>query len=140
MSLLEEAIHIAVEAHRGQMDRAGQPYILHPLRIMCRMQTEPEKIVAVLHDVVEDTDLTLADLKARGFPDSILHAVDCLTKRKDEPYETLVARAKGDPLARRVKLGDLEDNMDVRRLPTLTEKDLERLKRYRCAWESLVAE
>ncbi|SPE51583.1 Metal dependent phosphohydrolase, HD region [Verrucomicrobia bacterium] len=136
-SLLEEAIEIAVEAHRGQLDRAGQPYILHPLRVMCRMQTPAEKMVAILHDVVEDTDWTLDALRKRGFPEEIVQAVDCLTKREGEPYQALIDRAKQNPLARRVKLGDLEDNMDVRRNANLTEKDLERLNKYRNAWEEL---
>jgi len=119
------------------LDRAGQPYILHPLRVMCRMQTPAEKMVAIWHDVVEDTDWTLDALRKRGFPEEIVQAVDCLTKREGEPYQALIDRAKQNPLARRVKLGDLEDNMDVRRNANLTEKDLERLNKYRNAWEEL---
>jgi (p)ppGpp synthase/HD superfamily hydrolase len=137
MSLLEKAIAIAVEAHRGQKDRAGAPYILHPLRVMARVQSEPEKIVAILHDVVEDTDWTLERLKQQGFSDDILQAIDCVTKREGEPYDDFVKRSAPNPLARRVKLADLEDNMDIRRLNEVAPKDLERLNKYRKAWEYL---
>src|SRR4026209_2917785 len=87
MSLLEKAISIAVEAHRGQKDKFDRPYILHPLGVMGRVDTEPEKIVAVLHDVVEDTKVTFEDLKREGFPDDLLNALDCVTKREGEAYE-----------------------------------------------------
>lgn len=135
--LLERAIAIAVEAHRGQKDRYGAPYILHPLRVMARVERPAEKIVAILHDVVEDTDWTFEDLRKEGFPEEILGALDCLTKREGEDYQKLVGRAAGNPLARRVKVSDLEDNMDLRRLPEITEKDLERLRKYVAAWRTL---
>ena len=135
--LLERAISIAVEAHRGQKDRNGAPYILHPLRMMCRVDTETEKIVAVLHDVVEDTDWTFKDLKREGFGDQILKALDCLTKREAENYGDFVRRSASDDLARRVKIADLEDNMDVRRLRVVSEKDRERLGKYLRAWRQL---
>ncbi len=137
MADIEEAIRIAVEAHRGQKDRAGAPYVLHPLRMMFRMQTEAERMAAVLHDVVEDTPWTLDDLRGRGFPDEVVEAVDHLTKREGESYEDFVRRAGAHPVARRVKIADLEDNMDVRRTGTLTEQDVERLTRYVRAWRSL---
>ena len=137
MSDLERAIAIAVEAHRGQKDKSGAPYILHPLRVMDRVETDAQKIVAVLHDVVEDTKWTFADLKREGFSDEVLNALDCVTKREAEPYEDFVSRSASNPLATRVKLADLEDNMDLRRLPAVTEKDAERLKRYLSAWRRL---
>jgi (p)ppGpp synthase/HD superfamily hydrolase len=137
MSLLEKAIWIAVEAHRGQKDRYGAPYILHPLRVMARVETENEKIVAILHDVVEDTRWTFADLRREGFPDEILEALDCLTKRDGEPYPDLVQRAAAHPLARRVKLADLEDNMDVRRCETVGPDEQQRLAKYLAAWRKL---
>jgi (p)ppGpp synthase/HD superfamily hydrolase len=140
MSLLEKAIQIAVRAHAGQKDRAGQPYILHPLRVMARVHTEAEKIVAILHDTVEDTDLSLDDLRAAGFPEEILIAVDCLTKREGEPYDDLIQRAKLNRLAKPVKLADLQDNMDIRRNARITAKDLERFDRYLCAWKTLSTE
>jgi (p)ppGpp synthase/HD superfamily hydrolase len=130
MADLEEAIRIAVEAHRGQRDRAGAPYILHPLRVMLRVHTDAERMAAVLHDVVEDTPWTLDDLRARGFPPEVLDAVDALTRRPDEPYEALVERAAAHPVARRVKLADLEDNLDLRRLDRVTAADVERIDRY----------
>ena len=119
MADLEEAIGIAVQAHRGQKDRAGAPYILHPLRMMFRVQTDAERMAAVLHDVVEDTDWTLDALRERGFPDEVVDAVDHLTRREGESYDEFVTRAAAHPVARRVKLADLEDNMDVRRTGTL---------------------
>ena len=137
ISYLEKAIGIAVEAHRGQTDRAGAPYILHPLRVMARVNTEAEKIVAVLHDVVEDTDWTLDRLSKEGFSSAVVRAIDCVTKREGETYEDFVKRSAENPLARRVKLADLEDNMDLRRNQTFTSKDLERLNKYRRAWEFL---
>jgi (p)ppGpp synthase/HD superfamily hydrolase len=140
MADIEEAIRIAVEAHRGQKDRAGAPYVLHPLRMMFRMQTGAERVAAVLHDVVEDTDWTLEALRERGFPADVVDAVDHLTRRDGEPYEAFVERAAAHPVARRVKIADLEDNMDVRRTGELGEKDVERLARYLRAWRRLTAD
>jgi (p)ppGpp synthase/HD superfamily hydrolase len=137
MSLLEKAISIAVEAHRGQLDKTGAPYILHPLSVMGRVDTEIEKIVAVLHDVVEDTPWTSDALKNEGFPDAVLAALDCVTKREGESYEDFTRRAGSNPVARRVKLADLEDNMDLRRMKAVEQKDLERLAKYLKAWRSL---
>lgn len=137
---LEEAIRIAVEAHRGQKDRAGAPYILHPLRMLFRVQTDAERMAAVLHDVVEDTAWTLDDLRARGFPAEVVDAVDHLTRRPDESYEQFVDRAAAHPVARRVKLADLEDNLDVRRIGGVSPSDAERLNRYLAAWHRLTAE
>ena len=134
---LEDAIALAVEAHRGQRDKAGQTYILHPLRVMMRLETEPERMVAVLHDVVEDSPWTLERLRGLGYPEEVLGALDCLTKREGETYEAFIERLLPNPLARRVKRADLEDNLDVRRLPAVTAKDSERLARYRAAWARL---
>jgi (p)ppGpp synthase/HD superfamily hydrolase len=140
MADIEEAIRIAVEAHRGQKDRAGAPYILHPLRMMFRMQTDAERMAAVLHDVVEDTDWMLDDLRGRGFADEVVAAVDHLTRREEESYEEFVERAGRHPVARRVKIADLEDNMDIRRNGEVTEKDAERLTKYHRAWRRLTAD
>jgi (p)ppGpp synthase/HD superfamily hydrolase len=137
---LEEAIRIALEAHRGQKDRAGAPYVLHPLRVMLRLRTDAERMAAVLHDVVEDTAWTLDDLRARGFPDEVLEAVDRLTHRPGEAYDAAVERAAAHPVARRVKLADLEDNLDLRRLDGVAAGDLDRLGRYLRAWRRLSAE
>jgi (p)ppGpp synthase/HD superfamily hydrolase len=130
MPTLEDAIALAVEAHRGQKEKAGQPYILHVLRVMFRLEAEPEQMAGVLHDLVEDTPYTLDDLRRLGYPEPVVTAVDCLTRREDETYEEFVERAGANSIARRVKLADLEDNMDIRRLPAVTERDRERLERY----------
>ena len=137
MSLLESALKIAVEAHVGQKDRYGKPYILHPLRVMSRMDTAEEKIVAILHDVIEDTSCTFEQLAEKGFPPCIIAALDCLTKREGEEYGAFVERSASNPLALRVKLADLEDNMDIRRLAEVTEKDRERLNKYLVAYRRL---
>ena len=137
MPTIEDAVILATEAHRGQVDRAGQPYILHPLRLMCGVNSETERIIAVLHDVIEDTDYTLDDLRQRGYSEEIVEAVDCLSRRDDETYEQFIQRIKPNRLARRVKLADLVDNMDIRRTRMLQEKDLERLQRYQNAWFEL---
>src|ERR1051326_6273469 len=134
---LEKAIAIAVDAHRGQKDRYGAPYILHPLRVMARVGSAAEKTVAVLHDVVEDTDWTFADLKREGFSDSIIEALKCLTKKRGEPYDELVKRSDLNPLAHPVKVADLEDNMDLRRMSVVTDQDWARLKKYLAAWRLL---
>jgi (p)ppGpp synthase/HD superfamily hydrolase len=140
MADIEEAIRIAVEAHRGQKDKAGAPYILHPLRMMFRLQTDAERMAAVLHDVVEDTPWTLDALRARGFADDVIDAVDHLTRRDGESYDEFAERAGRHPVARRVKIADLEDNMDLRRIGEVTEKDIERVNRYLRAWRLLTAD
>ncbi len=137
---LEDAIRLAVEAHQGQRDKIGQPYILHPLRVMFRLTSETERIVGVLHDVIEDTKYTFDDLRRMGYPEKILDALDCVTKREGEPYENFVLRSKTNPIAKNVKLADLEDNMDIRRMAGVTEKDMQRLIRYRKAWAVLQQE
>jgi (p)ppGpp synthase/HD superfamily hydrolase len=133
MSTLERAIAIAAEAHMGQVDKAGAPYILHPLRVMLRVRTAPERIAAVLHDVVEDTPWTLEALAAEGFAPEVLAAVDALTRREGESYEAFVARAGADPIGRAVKLADLAENMDLTRLEAPSAHDFARLERYRRA-------
>ena len=137
MPNLERAIAIAVEAHAGQKDRSGASYILHPLRVMARVSTDDEKIVAILHDVVEDTDWTFDDLRKEGFSEEIIIALDGVTKREGEPYEDFVKRSATNQLARRVKIADLEDNMDLRRNESLAPKDLERFNKYLRAWRFL---
>ena len=137
MSTLERAIAIAAEAHAGQRDKAGEPYILHPLRLMLHMDSDEARMAAVLHDVVEDSPWTIDGLRAEGFAEKVLAAIDALTRRPGEAYEAFVARAGSNPLARRVKLADLEDNLDARRLPDLGEEDLARVRRYHRAWRAL---
>ncbi|WP_449245426.1 GTP pyrophosphokinase [Desulfobacca acetoxidans] len=140
MSILEKAILIAVQAHQGQVDKAGVPYILHPLRVLLKLNSETEMIIGALHDVVEDTTWTLESLKQEGFPTEILEAIDCLTRREGEDYNDFIKRVAGNPLARKVKMRDLEDNMNILRLETITEKDKARLSRYHEAWITLTNE
>lgn len=130
---LENAIALALEAHRGQVDKGGKPYILHPLRIMMAGKTDAERIAGVLHDVLEDSPITKAAL-ADQFGMEIADAVEALSRRDDEDYPTFIARCRANPLARAVKLNDLADNMDMSRLPEpLTERDEARLEKYRAA-------
>ncbi len=134
---IEKALGIALEAHRGQTDKYGQPYVLHPLRLMHQFRDPELQTIAVLHDVVEDSDWTLDQLKTEGFSERIVQAVDALTRRDEESYTSLIERAAENPLAKQVKLADLEDNMDIRRMKTVGDADRERLNRYRCAYEKL---
>ena len=132
MPTIGDAIKLAVDAHERQMDKGGQPYILHPLRLMLAVNSESARIVALLHDVVEDNPtFTLEKLRLAGYSQDVLDALDCLTKRPGEHYSDFIDRIKPNVLARKVKLADLRDNMDVTRLPKVTSDDLERLQRYR---------
>jgi (p)ppGpp synthase/HD superfamily hydrolase len=140
IATIEDAISVAARAHKGQKDKAGAPYLLHPLRMMLRMGSEAAMMAAVLHDVVEDTDWTLERLREAGFAEEVLEAVDCLTHREGESYEEFVGRVRANPLARQVKVADLEDNMNVRRIGRLGPKDLERLEKYHKAWRVLTSE
>lgn len=138
MNILEKAILLAVQAHAGQLDKAGQPYISHPLRLMTQMDSEKAQLVALLHDVLEDTPTTLNDLQQLGLPEDVLTAIQLLTHDKaNEPYKVYVRRLKANPLARQVKLADLQDNMNIRRLSQVTTKDGERLNKYLWAWHFL---
>ena len=138
MATLERAIEIATQAHRGQLDKAGNEYIGHPLRVMAMGRTTEEKIVGVLHDVVEDTAWTFGQLEAEGFSAEIIEALRSVTKLSEtEPYDKFIARIKGNSLAVAVKLNDLTDNMDIRRLPYLSDKDVKRLKKYLKAYKQL---
>ena len=138
MSTLERAIEIAHEAHVGQYDKAGKDYILHPLRVMERGRTEEEKIVGVLHDVVEDSEWTFEMLEAEGFTPEVIEALRCVTKlSEDEDYDHFIDRVLTNPLAMRVKLLDLEDNMDMSRLDECTEGDIQRLQKYQKAYDRI---
>jgi len=133
MSTLDRAICIAAQAHANQFDKAGAPYVLHVLRVMLKMDTNEERIAAVLHDVVEDTSWTIGDLRVEGFSEPVLQAVDGLTRRPGEDYESFIRRAKKTAIGRRVKRADLEDNSDLGRLPHPTARDHERIDKYRRA-------
>src|SRR5262245_38340414 len=138
MPTLERAIEIAAAAHAGQVDKAGQPYILHPLRVMLRVQLPHERMAAVLHDVVEDTTVTLDQLRAEGFPVAVVDAVAALTKLPGETRLQAAARAAANPIALEVKLADNAENMDLSRIPNPTPKDFARLEEYRAVREVLL--
>jgi hypothetical protein len=140
MAPIEKALQIAARAHEGQTDKEGQPYILHPLRVMNAVESEAEKVVAILHDVIEDTSVTAEDLRSEGFDEVVLTALDCVTHRQDEPYADYVVRCKGDQIGRRVKLADLEDNARLSRAllrPDRIEPDVARLRKYLLAYKFL---
>lgn len=136
---LEIAIAIATQAHAGQVDKAGKAYITHPLRVMHRLETLEEKIVGVLHDSVEDSPLTLEQLAQQGFPQGIITAIDALTKRQGERYAAYIERVQANPLAVRVKIADLTDNLDMSRIPQPTPKDWQRCQKYQATLRRLQA-
>lgn len=131
MGMLEKAIELACRAHDGQIDKGGNSYILHPLRVMMNMPNNEEmRIIAVLHDVVEDSSYTLSDLKLSGFNENIIAAVDALTRRNDESYMDFINRCKQNYSSKLVKITDIVDNLDIKRIINPTEKDYERMKKY----------
>ena len=137
--MLVKAIQIAVSAHKEQVDKSGQPYILHLIRVMDAGETEQEKICGVLHDLVEDTDWTFEKLENEGFSEEIISALKCVTTQENEAYDVFISRIKENPLAIKVKLNDLRDNMDITRLVHITKKDRERLNKYLKAYQELKA-
>ncbi len=138
MSTLEKAIEVAALAHAGQKDKAGENYILHPVRVMLRLDSEEERIVGVLHDVVEDSDYTFEDLRSLGFSEKVLAALAALTKRAGETRLEAALRAAKNPIARRVKLADNAENSDLSRIKNPTQKDFERLEEYKKVREILL--
>lgn len=139
MSTIEKAIEIAARAHTGQVDKAGAPYIFHPLRLMLAVKTPFEKMAAVLHDTIEDTTVTLVELEDAGFPPDVLNAVEALTKRKGESKFEAAHRAAENPISLIVKLADVTDNMDLGRISSPSEKDYARMKEYEKVKELLNA-
>jgi len=139
MATLERAIAIAAQAHEGQVDKAGAPYILHPLRMMLSMDTPEARMAAVLHDVVEDTPITLDQLRGEGFSKTVIEAVELLTKHPEEEndYDAFIRRVAPNPTARKVKLADLRDNSDISRIAEPTAKDWQRIEKYRRAIQHL---
>ena len=137
---LERAIEIAQEAHKGVKDKGGHDYINHPIRVMHAMSNDQEKIVAILHDVVEDSDWTFDRLKEKGFEDSVIESLRCVTKySEEEDYQEFIKRAATNKIATKVKMADIEDNLDLSRLGTLTDKDLTRIEKYKKALKYLKA-
>ena len=136
---LERAIEIAARTHAGQTDKGGAPYILHPLRVMLRVAPGAQQIVAVLHDVVEDSDVTFEDLEREGFSAEVVKGLRAVTKVEGESYEDFVARAARDPVGKAVKLADLMENSDLSRIAEPSRKDLERVEKYGRAIAYLMA-
>ena len=134
--LTKKAIKLAYIAHKDQYDKAGLPYITHPLHLAECMDDEYTTIAALLHDVVEDTDITLDDL-AKEFPKEVIDALKLLTHQKSIPYMDYVAKIKTNDIAKAVKIADLKHNSDLTRLDNITDKDLERIKKYQEALELL---
>ena len=137
ITLLEKALKIATKAHEGQTDKAGAPYIFHPIRVSNRCSTDEERITALLHDTIEDTEVTAEYLLMEGFPRNIVDAILSVTRNENESYEDFIKRSRLNPTGRQVKLHDLEDNMDITRLNELTEKDVYRLNKYLKAYRYL---
>lgn len=139
MSRIEKALRTALVAHAGQTDKGGAPYILHPIRVMLRCKTEDEQVVALLHDVVEDSDISLSEITAL-FGADIADAVDCLTKRTGEDYGAYLDRVATKSVARNVKLADMAENSDLSRLNREpTDKDRARLAKYQEATNYLLS-
>lgn len=138
MGTIERAAAIAEQAHADQIDKGGAPYITHPTRVALAVEGEEAKMVALLHDVVEDSEWTLDRLRDEGFSEAVVKAVDALTHKDREDYFDTVRRAKADPLARIVKLADLADNSDRTRLGEITGQDERRLEKYARARDILL--
>ncbi len=137
--MLNKAIEIATRAHAGQVDKAGEPYILHPLRVMLSRENGIERICAVLHDVVEDSEITFDDLCKEGFSEEIITVLDCLTNRNGESYDEFIYRILKNETACHVKLADLCDNMNLSRIENPNEKDEARMKKYSEAAERIMS-
>jgi (p)ppGpp synthase/HD superfamily hydrolase len=138
MASLTKALLLAVQHHDGQTDRSGNPYIFHPIRLMLNVLTEQEQIIAILHDTIEETPLTLDQLREEGFSEQIVEAIDALSRRKKESYEDFILRIKENPLARRVKIYDLQDNIALTR-HRKSEKDRQKTQKYSKALDILLA-
>ena len=138
---LAKAIEIAASAHSEQKDKGGSPYILHPIRVMMSLNTEEEKIVGVLHDVVEDSeDWDFDRLREEGFAEDIISALMSVTKHSDaENYEAFIERAGRNQIGRNVKIADIKDNLDITRIGPLKEKDLLRINKYKNALSKLAS-
>nr|AFK29749.1 hypothetical protein [uncultured bacterium] len=136
----KQAMRISYEAHKGQYDRGGIPYVFHPFSVANKMDDEESTILALLHDVIEDTDTTISDLRSEGISESILEALQLLTKGKSEDYFHYIDRLKNNPLAIKVKLADLEHNSKTSRLSSVGIADKNRLEKYKKARKILLTE
>lgn len=130
LEMLERAAHLMVDSHKAQVDKAGQSYILHPMRVALNCETTVQKTVAFLHDVIEDTAVSSADLRRQGFTDEVVEAVLSITRQPDEDYEAFIQRCALNPIGRYVKIRDLEDNLNVKRLGELDYSATQRINKY----------
>ena len=137
MEIIAKSLSIAIRAYAGKFDKAGSEYIKHPLRVMAKMQTDNEMSVALLHDVIEDSEITADELLSEGIPTDVVNAIICLTKIDDESYTDFIVRVKSNTLATKIKIADIEDNINVLRLKSLSDTDLDRVKKYHSAWRYL---
>lgn len=137
MDLIEKSLQIALQAYAGKKDKAGKTYLLHPLRLMSKMNTEEAMAVALLHDVIEDSDYNKAQLLAEGIPEAVAEAVQVMTKKSGESYQQFIDRVLHNEMAARVKKADIEDNINILRLNSLDQSDLERVAKYHAAWQRL---
>ena len=135
---VEKAFEMALKAHKGQVDKAGKAYIMHPVRVASKFKEDDLIIVSLLHDVVEDTDIQLDQIESM-FGKEIALAVDGLTRRESESYDDFRSRCSKNELSRRVKIEDLKDNMNLSRLKTVSEKDLSRVEKYKKALNNLMS-
>ena len=139
--IIEDAIELATEAHRDQKDKNGQPYIYHPIRVMLAVQSDYEKMVAIMHDIIEDTNWTLEDIAMEGFPNEVVKAVKAITKKKNQPYDEYLEIVKANPIARTIKIADVRDNASPMRLYMLSPDTVIRLtKKYSMALKYLLEE
>lgn len=128
--LIDKALKIAVKAHEGQVDKGGNPYILRPVWVALHFDDDEKRVAALLHDVVEDSDITLDDLKNEGLPNKVIEALDCLTRKKNESYFDYIFRNSKNHIAKSVKYYDLIHNADLSRIKNPNEKDEKRRKKY----------
>lgn len=135
--LYDLALRIAIRVHEGQKDKSEREYVMHPIRVAEKCKDPRAKIVALLHDTIEDTDVTAEYLRSEGFPEDVIRAVLSVTKQEEDNYKDFVCRAAENVIGREVKIADLEDNMDIRRLKTISDDDVERLRKYLGAWQYL---
>lgn len=136
--MTKKAIKLMFEKHKDQVDKSGMPYVFHPFHLAEQMDDEETTITALLHDIVEDTDTTFEDLKKLGFSDNVINALKLMTHDKNVDYFEYVKNISKNPIARKVKIKDLEHNMDTSRLDEVTDKDLERVKKYKKCYKYLL--
>ena len=137
MEIILKSLNIAIRAYAGKVDKAGSEYIKHPLRIMAKMKTDAEMSVALLHDVIEDSEITADELLSEGIPTDVVDAIICLTKIDNESYHDFIVRVRSNELAVKIKIADIEDNINVLRLKSLSDTDLNRVEKYHSAWRYL---